>query len=292
VFDESLSYAARGKNLGPIVFFGQRFCIDTADGILLRLGRAVAAPPESGMVILHANLHSMFNRSRNGTLRAIMGESTTVVLFEGIALKLARLSTSLEWIPDVSGTDLVPLFLRRTDRSPLRVALVGGKPAIAQRAAAAMGRSAPSVKIVAVAEGYGDLSPTGTIQKLVAESKPDVVLLGLGTPLQEITAESWREAGTAPLIWCVGGLFDYWAGARRRSPIWIQRCRMEWLWRLARHPTFFWRRTLVEGPWLLMQLMGEAKSWKIHIGRPYWLRSMSKSRTTGTYAPRKKHFGG
>jgi exopolysaccharide biosynthesis WecB/TagA/CpsF family protein len=83
------------------------------------------------------------------------------------------------------------------------------------------------------------------------------VLLGLGTPLQETTALAWQQAATAPLLWCVGGLFDYWAGTRTRAPRVVRACRLEWLWRLVLHPGAMWRRTLVEGPWLLARIRRE-----------------------------------
>jgi N-acetylglucosaminyldiphosphoundecaprenol N-acetyl-beta-D-mannosaminyltransferase len=242
-----------------IQFLGQRFHIASADRLLTLLECAISAPPEVGSIVLHANLHSMFCRARNRSLQAAMSQYATFVLFEGIALKVGRLLTAFEWCPDVSGTDLVPLFLKQRSRQPLRIALVGGRPSISDRAAAFIKKSMPGIDVVAVADGYGDLSAMGPIHELVAESKPDVVLLGLGTPLQEITATAWRTAGTAPLIWCIGGLLDYWAGERVRSPLVFRRLRIEWLWRLVRHPTTFWRRTFIEGPWLLMQIL---KHWQ------------------------------
>jgi hypothetical protein len=47
----------------------QRFRVDSLEELGLAVGRAIADPSEEGMVIVHANLHSMFNRSRNSSLQ-------------------------------------------------------------------------------------------------------------------------------------------------------------------------------------------------------------------------------
>ncbi len=40
----------------------------------------------------------------------------------------------------------------------------------------------------------------------------------------------------------VGAAFDYHAGTIRRAPVWMQRCGLEWLHRLASEPRRLWRR--------------------------------------------------
>jgi UDP-N-acetyl-D-mannosaminuronic acid transferase (WecB/TagA/CpsF family) len=44
---------------------------------------------------------------------------------------------------------------------------------------------------------------------------------------------------------CVGAALDFIAGSARRAPIWVQRARLEWLWRLIREPRRLAPRYLV-----------------------------------------------
>ncbi len=46
----------------------------------------------------------------------------------------------------------------------------------------------------------------------------------------------------------VGAAFDFLAGAKRQAPPWIQRCGLEWLFRLALEPRRLWRRYLLGNP--------------------------------------------
>jgi N-acetylglucosaminyldiphosphoundecaprenol N-acetyl-beta-D-mannosaminyltransferase len=46
----------------------------------------------------------------------------------------------------------------------------------------------------------------------------------------------------------VGASLEFLAGTRARAPLWMQKARLEWLFRLMREPKVLWRRYLVEGP--------------------------------------------
>ena len=47
---------------------------------------------------------------------------------------------------------------------------------------------------------------------------------------------------------CVGASLDFLAGKVKRAPAWMQKTRLEWLYRLASEPKRMWKRYLVEGP--------------------------------------------
>jgi N-acetylglucosaminyldiphosphoundecaprenol N-acetyl-beta-D-mannosaminyltransferase len=63
--------------------------------------------------------------------------------------------------------------------------------------------------------------------------------VGLGAPKQEqwiLEHRSKFEARGNIVVMGVGGLFDFWAGAETRAPVWIQNSGLEWLWRLVTFP--------------------------------------------------------
>ncbi len=73
--------------------------------------------------------------------------------------------------------------------------------------------------------------------------------LCVGNPQQEMVARAIKLTGKAIGIGlCVGASLEFLAGTRRRAPIWMQKARLEWLFRLASEPKVLWRRYLVEGP--------------------------------------------
>lgn len=73
--------------------------------------------------------------------------------------------------------------------------------------------------------------------------------LCVGSPQQEMVARAIKHTkGASGLGLCVGASLEFLAGTRKRAPVWMQKSRLEWLFRLLSEPTVLWRRYLVEGP--------------------------------------------
>jgi UDP-N-acetyl-D-mannosaminuronic acid transferase (WecB/TagA/CpsF family) len=75
------------------------------------------------------------------------------------------------------------------------------------------------------------------------------VFLAVGSPQQEMLAATLAATGRATGTGlCVGASLEFLAGAARRAPAWMQRCGLEWLFRLAGDPRRLARRYLVDSP--------------------------------------------
>ena len=73
------------------------------------------------------------------------------------------------------------------------------------------------------------------IVERINETKPDFVWVGLGAPKQE----KWMAAHQGyvnGLMIGVGAGFDYHAGNIERAPEWMQKCNLEWVYRLLQDP--------------------------------------------------------
>ena len=81
------------------------------------------------------------------------------------------------------------------------------------------------------------------VEKINA-AKPDFVWVGLGAPKQERWMAA-HENRVQALMLGVGAAFDYEAGNIRRTPAWMQRCNLEWLYRLMQDPKRLFKRYFV-----------------------------------------------
>lgn len=73
------------------------------------------------------------------------------------------------------------------------------------------------------------------IVECINETNPDFVWIGLGAPKQEIWMN--KHQGTVNgLMVGVGAGFDYFAEKIKRAPAWMQKCNLEWLYRLIQEP--------------------------------------------------------
>lgn len=82
------------------------------------------------------------------------------------------------------------------------------------------------------------------ITEEINRAKPDFVWVGLGAPKQEIWMAE-HKGKTAGLMIGVGAAFDYFAGNIKRAPAWMQKCCLEWLYRLLQEPGRLWKRYFV-----------------------------------------------
>ena len=87
--------------------------------------------------------------------------------------------------------------------------------------------------------------------QFIANIKEDVRyhFICLGSPQQEMVClDILKFENVKGIGLCVGASFDFLAGKAKRAPIWMQKARLEWLFRLLSEPKRLWKRYLVEGP--------------------------------------------
>ena len=146
---------------------------------------------------------------------------------------------------NLNGTDFVPHFLGAT-RHRLRIFLLGARPRVVKAAARQFAAAWPQHDIVGVRDGYFHSDQQILeVCRAINRSKADVVLVGLGNPLQEQWISRYGPSLEPKLQIAVGALFDFLAGNVRRAPTWIRRIRCEWMYRLAQEPRRLFSRYLI-----------------------------------------------
>lgn len=147
----------------------------------------------------------------------------------------------------VPGSELVPaLFDSFQQRGRLRVFLLGAAPGVAARAAHNMAKRWPNVQTVGVYSpplGFEkDAVESDYILGRIALTRPDVVVVGLGAPKQELWVYKYHQEIRAKVALCVGATIDFLAGEKQRAPRWMQRAGVEWLHRMMSEPNRLVRR--------------------------------------------------
>lgn len=67
--------------------------------------------------------------------------------------------------------------------------------------------------------------------------KPDLIWIGLSSPKQDYLIQSHAPKLKHGVMMGVGGVFDYLSGDVKKSPEWVKKIGLRWLWRLAKEPT-------------------------------------------------------
>ena len=159
----------------------------------------------------------------------------------------------------VSGSDLVPkLFAAADENNPLRVFLLGALAGVAERAAANMKQKWPSVETVGLYSpplGFEkDPQEEQSILQQIASVKPDILVVGLGAPKQELWVHRHHRQLDAKVALCVGATIDFLAGEKRRAPRWLQCLGLEWMHRMCSEPRRLVKR-YARDAWIFPQLV-------------------------------------
>lgn len=150
----------------------------------------------------------------------------------------------------ISGSDLLPAICAMAAKKKYRVYFLGAAQGIAAKAAKNLKKRNPGLKIVGTySPAYGfekDKNQVKKIWEMIHKADPDILIVGLGTPKQELFLWKNREELQGILAFGFGAGFDFESGRIKRAPRWMQRCGLEWLYRLSREPKRLFRRYLIE----------------------------------------------
>jgi exopolysaccharide biosynthesis WecB/TagA/CpsF family protein len=178
-----------------------------------------------------------------------------LILPDGVGVDMAaKILYGSSFPANLNGTDFIPAFLEASVR-PLTVALLGASPAIAEAASIRLARIAPQHRLEVIHNGYFAADEEAGIVARIAELRPDVLLVAMGVPRQELWIARHIDASHCTLPIAVGALLDFLSGTVPRAPLWLRRLRLEWVFRLVVEPRRLWRRYVVGNPLFLWRVM-------------------------------------
>lgn len=209
---------------------------------------------QSALVANH-NLHSLYLIGRDHQIGEfykiadlIEVDSVPLIFWARLVGRASRRfhrCTYLDWRDD---------FWRLASEKNWKVFFLGGAPGVAEKGAERIRQDWPDARI-ATHHGYFDVTAGSPENEAVLAAirafSPDIVLVGMGMPRQEIwTLQNHKAYGPAATF-TVGGAFDYEAGVQKPAPRWMGPMGMEWLFRLMADPQRLFSRYCVE-PWSLI----------------------------------------
>lgn len=212
----------------------------------------------STKTVVGHNLHSVTLLHSDSGFRSFYQQSDVVLIDGAPVLWLWAKSLEGDDAKDramdyrLGSTDWIPGLAQIEGLERIAVIGAGG-----QANAQAVSRLKDVVPLAQVdgmpGEGWNDELEEKAVAWLNA-LRPQLVLLGLGMPLQEHVLQR-NLASLPPAVYCtVGGAIEQIAGIQKLAPRWIGRLGLEWAWRLLLHPKRVAYRVFGE-PWVLMGLL-------------------------------------
>ncbi len=237
-----------------------------------------------GGMLVTPNLDHLYRCVKDLSFAALVAEADLVVA-DGMPLVWAAKIQGTPLPARVAGSDLIFSLSEAAARRGRSVYLLGGSPGTAEQAGKKLCEKYENLKVVGThcpAVGFEkNEREIAAIINSLAEAKPDIIFVALGSPKQERLITRIRN--TLPQSWWLGvGIsFSFVCGDVERAPVWMQKSGLEWVHRLIQEPRRLFKRYLVKGVPFAGKLLLQS-AWRRLTGVPARTSSRRQVRRPGT----------
>ncbi len=223
--------------------------------VLERVVKAVET--RQRMSVMYANAHAILLAQQDDDFKTAINQAD-LVFCDGNGVRLASWLLGRPLPARFTPPDWIDALARLCLRKEYRLFLLGAEPDGIGEAARNLRVRFPSLQITT---HHGYFEPYGTeneaVLEQINEASPDVLLVGMGMPRQELWILENLPRHSTPVVIAVGALFDYLAGRVKRGPRYLTDHGLEWLCRLWFEPRRLWRRYLLGNPLFLGLILRE-----------------------------------
>lgn len=211
------------------------------EGSLACIDEALAGDRLFRVITLNAEI--AYGAYGNEELTTLIN-SADLVTPDGSGILWAAEKNGIKLRERVCGIDLLTALMERYRNGQYGFYFLGAKPEIAQIAHAKILEKYPELHCCGYHDGYFGSENSDAIAAEIAASGADILVAALGAPFQDRWISAYGDACGVKVGIGVGGSLDVISGNVKRAPLFFQRARLEWLYRLFADPSR-WRRAMI-----------------------------------------------
>jgi len=164
---------------------------------------------------------------------ALLDEKTTIIP-DGVGIELGAKIVGYKMHGTILGVELAKKLFEYGNEMKKSIFLFGAKNEVLSALTIKLKKEYPQLVIAGVVDGY--VEDKQQVMQEIAEAKPDIVLVALGIPKQELFIYQNLEKFEKGIFVGVGGSFDVLSGKKKRAPEFFVKYRLEWLYRITKEP--------------------------------------------------------
>ncbi|MGR4880751.1 WecB/TagA/CpsF family glycosyltransferase [Streptomyces sp. LARHCF249] len=207
---------------------------------------------EIGMV----NAAKLVNMRRDPRLARAVADCD-LVLADGQAVVWAGRVLGVRLPERVAGIDLFMRLLAAAEAADISVYLLGAKQQVLEMMLHQISERFPKLRVAGSRNGYFADSEQEAIADAIADSRAQLLFLGMTSPKKEIFTAGYGDRTGAHVVHGVGGSFDILAGITKRAPVVWQRMGLEWCYRALQEPRRLGKRYLTTNTAFLLMTVRE-----------------------------------
>lgn len=184
--------------------------------------------------IVTANPETFMMSEKDEEMRKLLLDNDTFLVPDGIGIVKAARMINYDVKERITGIDIANELLKLGNKQKKSIYLFGAKQEVIDSMEKVLKESYPNLNLVSMSNGY-EKDKDKIFEKIV-KTKPDIVLVALGIPLQEKLIYKHLDKFDKGIFVGVGGSFDVISGHKKRAPKIFIKLNLEWLYRILKEP--------------------------------------------------------
>ena len=184
--------------------------------------------------IVTANPETFMMSEKDEEMRKLLLDNDTFLVPDGSGIVKAARMINYDVKERITGIDIANELLKLGNKQKKSIYLFGAKQEVIDSMEKVLKESYPNLNLVGMSNGY-EKDKDKIFEKIV-KTKPDIVLVALGIPLQEKLIYKHLDKFDKGIFVGVGGSFDVISGHKKRAPKIFIKLNLEWLYRILKEP--------------------------------------------------------
>jgi N-acetylglucosaminyldiphosphoundecaprenol N-acetyl-beta-D-mannosaminyltransferase len=246
--NSDMNESLKGTDREKVFLLGVMIDVLSLDQLLIEMRSYILDGRK--IIASYVNIHSLNIAYSLPWFKLFLNQSQ-LKFCDGVGVKFAARLTGQRLYDRFTPPDFMDLICELAIKNDWRIFFLGAKPGVAKRAADRLVDRHPGLQ-VGTHHGFFDKAVDSrenqTVIKEINSLHPQILVIGLGMPLQEKWILDNINDLDIRVAFPAGALFDYLADELPRAPRWMTDNGLEWLGRLAIEPRRLWRRYLIGNP--------------------------------------------
>ena len=184
--------------------------------------------------VVTANPETFMISEKNEDVRKMLLDKETVMVPDGIGVLKAGKKIGYNIEERITGIDIANELLKFGNEQKKSIYLFGSKQEVIDSMKIVIKEQYPNLKLVGTSNGY--VTDKDKVFDKIVKLEPDIVLVALGIPLQEMLIYKHLNRFKKGIFVGVGGSFDVMSGMKKRAPKIFIKLNLEWLYRIMKEP--------------------------------------------------------
>ena len=185
--------------------------------------------------IITVNPEIIMKSYKNIEIKEMLLNDNNILVPDGISIIKKAKQYNINIKERITGVDISSKALEICNKNKKSIYLFGSKKEVLDKLIININQKYPNINIVGFSDGY--VEDKDKIMQEIISLSPDLILIALGVPNQELLINKYIEKAKKGVFIGVGGTFDVLSGCKKRATKLFIKLNLEWLYRIICEPT-------------------------------------------------------